>query len=453
MDLRQLPWARRSATEGHPMNLRQLAWVGSLLAGCYDPNAVVGLPCSTDEGCGPDHVCAQGYCYAHPDDALAHCGDDERTPGEACYPLSHRVELPIGEGELREVVWGTLDDDGLEDALTLTDQTVVSHLNLGAAFSSTVIEVELCPASLATLELPEPFASMTLAVHARRLALGKIGSDQRDDVVATLIVTTPVPQQFEPLRALIEEQLWLVDNATGSTVTPHPVPRGAPLGSLVIPRGGLQIGDFDGDGRGDLLVGGAGPDGFEWWWLPDVDQGTTPARAIPLVDSGSPTVADVDGDGRDDVVVPSNERDLVAIARGPLTAEPEGFELASSPRSIHVGSFDDTPGLEIAVLLDGERQLWGAPAGMWTRLTTVEGPDALDIAAADLDGDGRADLLTAEAAGVTMHLGFDGPQFGAPFIVAGEPGVQLQARSLTDDDAPDLVTMGRERVVLRLAAP
>ena len=61
----------RRYSERQPLSaLKRLPWV--LLTACYSSSAVEGLPCTDDQACGPDHVCALGYCRAELDDAPPH---------------------------------------------------------------------------------------------------------------------------------------------------------------------------------------------------------------------------------------------------------------------------------------------------------------------------------------------------------------------------------------------
>ncbi|MCA9706441.1 MAG: hypothetical protein KDK70_11380, partial [Myxococcales bacterium] len=250
-----------------------------------------GRPCAHDEGCGPDHVCALGYCRAELDDALAGCSDGHSATGEWCYPLSRRFELPLGEAKLRDMAWGDLDGNGLDDALILTDAGAMVHVNLGGGFNTDPLDVRLTPASLAPLGLPTPITELTLPILGRRLAVGDLIGGRLPDVAFTLEVAVEVPPELEPLRAAVEARLWLVDNRGDSVSEPIAIPGTDPLGAGELAEGGLQTGDFDGDGRDDLLIATVDGEGAILRWLRGSDAGPLPPQRLPLQDLGPIAVA------------------------------------------------------------------------------------------------------------------------------------------------------------------
>ncbi len=425
------------------------------LGGCFDDSALEGLPCSDDASCGSEYVCALGYCRAQLDDALAGCGDGIRSTGEFCFPLSRRVDLPIGDAELRAVGWADLDGDGLQDAMTVSDVATVVHINLGGAFNASVLDVELTPESLAPFGVPEPIAGLTVPARPTHLTLGDFTGDALPDAVFSLELPFEIPPEFEAVQEAVEASLWLADNQSVTMSPPMPIAGTDPLGSATIPSDGLLTGDFDGDGRDDVLITTEDQDGSTLRWLRGNDTGLGPPQLLPLQGSGPIIIADVDQDGRDDVVVLRRAAGVVSWLHGPLDSSPMQQSLDAPVAAMHLAPLDDTPGLELATVGSepSTRQVWSWSGDGWTLAASREGPSASSLATGDLDGDGVVDLLTTGLEGIMVHSGFAGPELGAPFIIVDEVAVRLETRQLDGDAAPDLVLRDAQRLVVRFANP
>jgi FG-GAP-like repeat/FG-GAP repeat len=144
-------------------------------------------------------------------------------------------------------------------------------------------------------------------------------------------------------------------------------------------QGGVVATDFNGDGRTDVAVAttyiDAGPPhaGYvEVYLQTAAGSFDAPVRYAVGPDPWGLSVADVDGDGRPDLVVAS-----------PSTVAPQ------------IGVINDSGG--VAVLRQDPAKPGRFLASQWLR----SGGAAEDVAAADLDGDGRADLVVAD--GVTVN--------------------------------------------------
>jgi uncharacterized repeat protein (TIGR01451 family) len=167
--------------------------------------------------------------------------------------------------------------------------------------------------------------------------------------------------------------------------------------SGVIGTGGLDVGDFDGDGKQDMALGRRALSGSATEVL--VYRGNGAGAFAPPVIWTVPSLlfprgavaADLDGDGRDDLAVADQFGDAVAVLMG-------------------------SPGL--AQSLRGPY-----PAG----------DGAVDVDAGDVDGDGRLDLVTACISGfATVLIGDGGGGFGAPLTLEGP--AQTTFVSLADLD-------------------
>lgn len=184
---------------------------------------------------------------------------------------------------------------------------------------------------------------------------------------------------------------------------------------------GLAARDVNGDGRPDLLVSGGGV---------GMLMNTTPAGAstasftVPNAPNTSNgrlrAIADLNGDGRPDFVL-ATDVPLSQQARVVLNTTPPGAA---------TGSVSDATDIPIV--------------------------DALDIAAADIDGDGRADLVTSGVSlGIGVLLNTTAPGAATPAFAAeqffGKNSIgndRLVLADLNADGRPDAITSSRSLDVL-----
>jgi hypothetical protein len=159
------------------------------------------------------------------------------------------------------------------------------------------------------------------------------------------------------------------------------------------------IGDIDGDGIADVMVGSENSTGVVWYHSPDWTMYT--------IGSGSFTtdgeVADVDGDGDNDVVISSITRTQI-----------EWWENLGDPFSpsgwtrhyignnychdLAVGDVDGDDDLDVIMFRKGREVVWFQapedPRGDWTRrLIASTSGEGLDVG--DIDGDGDTDVAAS----------------------------------------------------------
>lgn len=192
-------------------------------------------------------------------------------------------------------------------------------------------------------------------------------------------------------------------DATGGFGPPIASAMSGPLGFVAE---GFGVLDFDGDERPDLLVvDGGNPSGLAIARGQDGLRFGSPALVGPpdLRPDGA-TTTDLDGDGRSEVLAVSFEADVYIV----LEVEGTGPD---------------------ATLVERAR-------------TEIPGLEPSPAALADLDGDGRLDLLRVEpgAAKLEARLGARNGGFGeASEIDVDTPADQIAVADLDEDGAPDVV--------------
>jgi hypothetical protein len=320
-----------------------------------DSESSVGFIANPDGG-GSD--CEQPM----PIEAAPGCGDGVRAPGEFCYQgLASRFANPEGAhiadfGAGPQVVYVSAGEDG----------------------------VRMQPATAAGMVGPPTI------VEVAGFTYGVAVHDVDDDSALDLVVShdTVDGGRVSVLRGV-------GDGSFARAVT-----------SALDGMAHLRLADLDGDGTRDLVA--TTEHGYELGALHlalgGPDGGFVEAGVFELGLRVWPEPGDLDGDGRDDVVASVlddfnlGHRSIHALpmtARGPgivTEVEPSGNVSRAIPARV-----DDDAVLDLAYLRDGDLVVrFGLGDGSFAAAETIDrAPQDAPLAAADLDGDGRDELIGA----------------------------------------------------------
>jgi hypothetical protein len=227
----------------------------------------------------------------------------------------------------------------------------------------------------------------------------------------------------------------------------------------------VALGDLDGDGHTDAVVAAAGLHVL-------LGDGTGSLRQVGTVDDiANPNgiaLGDANGDGVPDIGVANHDTEHVTVLLGDGAG---GFDLA--PGSPLVAGVEPHPHAVLWADLDGDGHqdllvdhrnghavlaLRGVGDGSFERpgiAIPVGGDPYRGMALADVDGDGRADLLTPNEREVAVRLaasGGDGGDFAfveAPSVAVPGP-FSIGVVDLNADGALDLVTASERDGFVRL---
>lgn len=347
---------------------------------------VGGYDCYVDEDCGEGQICEAGFCMPDPDPP---CADIPSFSGEleiafAAEPFAIRslrfadieaggaaelvgiadamvfraqadfaAPIVVGDVELLDVAAGDIDGDGAIDLVTAGSDLVQVWRNA----------VDFAPLGDGTI------------VTARQLAITDTDGDGWNEIV--LLEDGAGVWRLRNLGAgvLSGRQTWggfanrigIIDvegDGNGDTVLDD-------LGALSIVQGpsgttlelgsptptaaeGIHGGDFDGDGRDDLVV--VDGDGVVTSWLGSIIDNSAYSSSLQIGVIATAT-GDIDGDGRRDLVVGRTDGAITIRFGGSAlldvgTGEPFGcestFAVATTPALLAVGDYDGDGIAEIA---------------------------------------------------------------------------------------------------------
>jgi hypothetical protein len=220
------------------------------------------------------------------------------------------------------------------------------------------------------------------------LAVGDIDGDGRPDVVAGSINGPAFPNSIAWFSAPQRRgQTWLrhVVTRAGADGRPHY----------------LDVGDVDGDGLNDILLGDSGGGTFTWWQRTTSSGEPWPKHVIARERGATnESIADMDGDGKRDVVASSGHGKGVFWFKSQSWTKHEIDAAIPTPHALAVGDFDRDGDVDVAAASYTAfivRWYENDGAGRFTarEIDTENRQQAYDLKTADLDGDAALDLILA----------------------------------------------------------
>jgi hypothetical protein len=211
----------------------------------------------------------------------------------------------------------------------------------------------------------------------------------------------------------------------------------------------VAVGDFDGDGRQDLVTANAVGDSVSVL-LGDGSGGFAAKTDNATGDTPySVAVGDLDGDGVGDLVT-ANLSGTVSVLLGDGSggfAAKTDFATGAAPHSVAVGDFDGDGDQDLATANSGSGTvsvLLGDGSGDFAgKADFATGSGPYSVVTSDLNGDGRRDLVTANdfADTASVLIGDGAGGFGAKADLAtGSEPCSVAVGDFDEDGRADLVT-------------
>lgn len=231
------------------------------------------------------------------------------------------------------------------------------------------------------------------------------------------------------------------------------------ISTLVDQATDVEAADLDGDGDLDVLATASNGNQVSWFENLDGQGSFGPAVVISSVafEALDVLAADLDGDGDEDVVWAAGNADRVAWHRnngtgqftGPLDVTLPGH--VDEPITVYAADLDGDGDVDIlSASANDDRVAWYPNLdGLGTfgvqRIITTAVDEAESVHAADIDGDGDLDALSASSSDGKVawysNQGGNPPLFGPQQLIASTPGAGIVSTADMDGDGdPDVLS-------------
>jgi hypothetical protein len=218
---------------------------------------------------------------------------------------------------------------------------------------------------------------------------------------------------------------------------------------------GLAAGDFNSDGRTDLVTALAATNAAVL--VPNSSGSTCGQTSFSLAprsyeagkDPVAAAVADLDEDGRRDLVVADNAGQTLQLLKGApsglvrVQSAPWPIALPATPRGVAAGDFDADGHLDVVVAMGGQVRLYkgDGTGGLAASSTQSAGTNLSGVVVADFNGDGKPDAAATDegANKVYVFLGDGAGGLGAGLATTVGTGPRaLAAADVNGDGLTDL---------------
>ena len=195
----------------------------------------------------------------------------------------------------------------------------------------------------------------------------------------------------------------------------------------------VAVADLNADGAPDVIVANRNPEGTDSMVCFGTGDGRLTEPCIPVSHGSATTLtpADMDGDGDPDLIVPHRDggQSFVLLNDGTGTF-PESVPFGPSDaaiRSAKAADFDGDGRMDIVVIAgaQGPAILHGRRDGGWgePRALPDDGARTYALHVADVDGNGRPDVVVGYVESPAIVFFNDGPDRWTPVVVGDGEGV------------------------------
>jgi VCBS repeat protein len=207
----------------------------------------------------------------------------------------------------------------------------------------------------------------------------------------------------------------------------------------------FALADVTGDSKPDLI--GCGPS-----YLPGSGSGDFGALVAYATCRTNDVdyVFDADGDGDRDILVANPTATSKLYRNNGMGGFSFAADLPVKSSTVAIGDFDDNDLPDIAwVDPNGDRIVaFASAAGTYSSITSVSNYDFIqDVAAADLNGDGRADLIGAASGRAHVWLTASDGAAGQTIYATGNASAKLSVGDFDEDGHIDVLGAGNRREI------